>query len=70
MIGRLKLNYSLISETKIGSSFPSARFHIRFYEIRNSRDGDKSEGALTEHVKSVIITKRHECVQSTIFVKY
>ena len=35
MIGRLQLDYFVISETKLGSSFPPAQFHIRYYEIRN-----------------------------------
>ena len=51
MIGRLQLDYFVISETKLDSSFPSAQFHIGDYEIRNCRDRDKSGGGLTEFVK-------------------
>ena len=58
MIGRLQLDYFVISETKLGSSFPSAQFHIGDYEIRNRRDRDKSGGGLTEFVKKGIIMKR------------
>ena len=35
MTGRLQLDYFVISETKLDSSFPSAQFHIGDYEIRN-----------------------------------
>ena len=57
MIGRLQLDYSVISKTKLDSSFPSAQFHIGDYEIKNCRDRDKSGGGLTEFVKKGIITK-------------
>ena len=42
MIGRLHLDYFVISDTKLHSSFPSAQFHIADYEIRNRRNRDKS----------------------------
>ena len=42
MIGRLQLDYFVVSETKLDSSFPSAQFHIGNYEIRNRKDRDKS----------------------------
>ena len=58
MIGRLQLDYFVISETKLGSSFPSPDFHIGDYKIRNRRDRDKSEGRLIEFVKNRTITKR------------
>ena len=41
LIGRLQLDYFVISETKLGSSFPSAQFHIVDYEIRNRSDRNK-----------------------------
>ena len=41
MIGRLQLDYFVISETKLGSSFPSVQFHIGDYKIR---DRDKNGG--------------------------
>ena len=47
----------MISETKLGFSFPSAKFHIGDYEIRNRRDRDKSGVGLIEFVKKGIITK-------------
>ena len=56
--GRLHLDYFVISETMLDSSFPSAQFHIGDYEIRNGRDGSKSGGGLIEFVKKGIITKR------------
>ena len=58
LIGRLQLDYFVISETKLGSSFPSAQFHIGDYEIRNRRDKNKRGGGLIEFVKKRIITKR------------
>ena len=51
LIGRLQLDYFVISETKLDSSFPSAQFHIVDYEIRNRRDRNKSGLGLTEFVK-------------------
>ena len=51
MIGRVQLDYFVISETKLDSSFPSAQFHIGDYEIRNRRARDKSGGRLIEFVK-------------------
>ena len=47
----------MIRETKLGSSFASAQFHIGDYEIRNRRDRSKSEGGLIEFVKKGLITK-------------
>ena len=42
MIGRLQLDYFVISEFKLGSSFPSAQFHIGDYEIRHHSDRNKN----------------------------
>ena len=50
MIGRLQLDYFVISETKLDSRFLSVQFHIGDYEIRNRRDRDKSGGGLIEFV--------------------
>ena len=47
----------MIRETKLGSSFASAQFHIGDYETRNRRDRSKSEGGLIEFVKKGLITK-------------
>ena len=58
LIGRLQLDYFVISETMLDPSFPSAQFHIGDYEIRDRRDGSKSEGGLIEFVKKGIITQR------------
>ena len=58
LIGRLQLDYFVVSETKLGSSFPSAQFRIGDYEIRNRRDRNKRGGGLIEFVKKRIITKR------------
>ena len=52
LIGRLQLDYFVISETKLDSSFHSAQFHIG--AIRNRRDRNKSGGGLTEFVTKVI----------------
>ena len=66
MIGRLQLDYFVMSETKLDSSFPSAQFHIGDYEIRNRRDTDKSGGGLTEFVKKGIITKRLKDLETNL----
>ena len=58
MIDRLQLDYFVISETKLDSSFRSAEFHIGGYEIRNPKDRDNSGGGLIEFVKKGIIAKR------------
>ena len=58
MIGRLQLDYFARSETKLGSSFPSAKLHIGEYEISNRRDRDKSGDGLIKFVKKGIIGKR------------
>ena len=64
MIGRLQLDYFVISETKLESSFPSAQFHIGDYEIRNRRDRDKSGGGLIGFVRKGIITKRFKALET------
>ena len=51
MAGRLQLDYFVMSETKLDSSFPSAQFHIGDYEIWNRG------GGLIEFVKKGIILK-------------
>ena len=58
MIGRLQLDYFVISEIKLGSRFPSAQFQIVDYEIRNRKDRNKTGGGLIEFVKKEKITKR------------
>ena len=57
-IGRLQLDYFVISETQLDSSFPSAQFHIVDFEIRNRWDRNKSGVGLIEFVKKGILTKR------------
>ena len=66
LIGRLQLDYFVISETKLDSSFPSAQFHIVDYEIRNRRDRNKSGGGLIEFVKKGIITKRLKDLETNL----
>ena len=66
MIGRLQLDYFVISETKLDSSFPSAQLHIGDYEIRNRRDRDKSGGGLIEFVKKGKITKRLKDLETNL----
>ena len=66
MIGRVQLDYFVISETKLDSSFPSAQFHIGDYEIRNRRDRNKSGGGLIEFVKKGIITKRLKDLETNL----
>ena len=57
MSGR-SLDYFLVSETKLDSSFPSAQFHINEYEVRVRRDRDKNGGGLIEFVRKGFICKR------------
>ena len=66
LIGRLQLDYFVISETKLDSSFPSAQFHVVDYEIRNRRDRNKSGGRLIEFVKKGIITKRLKDLETNL----
>ena len=54
----ISLDYFVISETKLDSSFPSAQFHINGYEVRARRDRDKSGGGLIEFVRKGFICKR------------
>ena len=58
VIGKMSLDYLVISETKLDESFPSAQFNISNYEIRNRRDRDKNGGGLIELVRKGFITKR------------
>ena len=58
VIGKLSLDYFVISETKLDESFPSAQFKISNYEIRNRRDRDKNGDRLIEFVRKGFITKR------------
>ena len=58
VIGKLSLDYFVISETKLDESFPSAQFNINNYGIRNRRDRDKNGGGLIEFVRKGFITKR------------
>ena len=44
----ISLDYFVVSETKLDSSFPSAQFHINEYKVRAQRDGDKNGGGLIE----------------------
>ena len=66
LIGRLQLDYFVISETKVDSSFLSAQFHIGDYEIRNRRDRSKSGGGLIEFVKKGIKTKRLKDLETNL----
>ena len=66
LIGRLQLDYFVISETKLDSSFPSAQFHIVDYEIRNRRDRNKSGGGLIGFVKKRTITKRLKDLETNL----
>ena len=48
MIVRLQLDYFVISETKLDSSFPFSQFHLGDYELWNCKDRNKSQGGLIE----------------------
>ena len=57
-IGKLSLDYFVISETRLDESFLPAQFNISNYETRNRRDRDKNGGGLIEFERKVFITKR------------
>ena len=46
VFGQLQLDYFVLSEIKLDDSFPSARFYIENFEIRNQRDRDNMEVGL------------------------
>ena len=54
----ISLDYFVVSETKIDSSFPSAQFRINGYEVRAQRDRDKTGGGVIEFVRKGFICKR------------
>ena len=54
----ISLEYIVVSETKLDSGFPSARFHRNGYEVRAWRDRDKSGGGLIDFVRKGLIFKR------------
>ena len=58
VIGKLSLDYFVISETKLDESFPSSQFIISKYEIRYRSDICKNGGGLITFVRKVFITKR------------
>ena len=43
----LQLNYFVLSETKLGKSFPTSQFPLRGYEIRARKHRNKYGGGLT-----------------------
>ena len=47
----ISLDYFVVSEIKLDSSFPSAQFHINGYEVIARRDRDKNGGGLIEFVR-------------------
>ena len=53
----LSLDYFVLSETKLGESFPTALFTLEGYEIRSRKDRDKYDGGLIEFVKNGLICK-------------
>ena len=58
IILELSLGYLVLSETKIGKSFPTAQFCIKGYEVRARRNRDKHGGGLIEFFKNGFIFKR------------
>ena len=52
------LDYFVVSETRLDSSFPSAQFHTNGSEVRARRDRDKSGGELIEFARKGFICKR------------
>ena len=58
IISVLGLDYFVISETKLDSSYPSAQFKIKNYQVRGRKDRNEDGGGLIEYVKKGIICKR------------
>ena len=56
-MNNISLDYLVVSETKLHSSFPPAQFHINGYKIRARRHRDKIGGGLIEFVKKDFICK-------------
>ena len=54
----LSPDYLVLSETKLGNSFPSALFSIPDYEIWARREKHKNGGGLIEFAKKDLICKR------------
>ena len=57
-MSHISLDYLVVSETKLDSSFPSARFHINGYKVRARRDRGKSGDGLIEFIRKSFICKR------------
>ena len=53
----ISLDYFVVNETKLDSSFPSAQFNIDGYEVRPWRNRDKSGGGLIQFVRKGFICK-------------
>ena len=64
IMSEISLDYFVISETKLDSSFPSAQFHINGCEVRARTGRDKSGGGLTEFVRKSFICKTTEKVRT------
>ena len=57
IVGYLLPDYLVLSETKLGNSFPLAQFNLPNYEIRTRCDRDKNGGGLMEFVRRVLFVK-------------
>ena len=51
----MRLDYFVVSETKLDGSFQSTQFAIENYEIRERRDRNGHGGALIAFVKKGIV---------------
>ena len=49
------MEYFVVSEIKLDSSFPSAKFYVNGYEVRAEKDRDKNGGGLIEFVRKDFI---------------
>ena len=58
LISFLQLDYFVLSETKLDSSFSSPLFELSEYEVKRRRDRDKHRGGLIEYVKKGLIGQR------------
>ena len=58
MMSGISLDYFVVTETKLESSFPSSQFHINNYEVRARRDRDKNGRGLIEFVRKSLVCRR------------
>ena len=53
----IRLDYFVLSETKLDESFPSNQFNIENYEIRRRKDRDNYGVGLIEYIRKGVLSK-------------